>query len=120
MLLLQACMRTNLFIMILSVPISVGLPLSESFTAPTPLERATELARSNQPEEALEVLSIYHHSREEFSGYHDVYAQALERLNKRFDSVEHYCLACLYAGSEAGKGKLLLERAEVYSAPVPF
>jgi hypothetical protein len=72
--------------MVLSVLVIVGLLLTESFTAPTPLERATELIKSHQPEEALEVLSIYHPSREEFSGHHDVYAQALVRLNKRFDS----------------------------------
>jgi hypothetical protein len=93
MLLLQACMRTNLLVIGLSVLIIIGLPLSKAFTAPTPLERATELVKSHQPEEALEVLSIYHLLREEFSGYHDVYAQALVQLNKRFDSIEQYCLA---------------------------
>lgn len=116
MLLLQACMRSNLLVIGLSVLVIIGLPLSETFTAPTPLERATELVKSHQPEGALEVLSIYHLVREEFSGYHDVYAQALVQLNKRFDSIEQYCLAYLCEGSEAGKEKLLLERAKVYSA----
>jgi tetratricopeptide (TPR) repeat protein len=87
----------------------------EGFIVPTPLERAKELVKSNKPQEALDALSSYLPSHEEFSAYHYAYAQALVQLNQRYESIEHYRLAYVYAGLEADKERMLLERAEVYA-----
>jgi len=80
----------------------------------TLLQRAAELVTSGKPEEARALLSPYHPSHEEMFAYHNTYAQSLVQSGMLYDSIEHYRLAYLYAGSPEDQEKLLLERAEVY------
>lgn len=88
----------------------------DRFSVPTPLERAKDLVKTNNPAEALEALSSYRPSREEFSAYYAAYARALVQLNQPYDSIEHFRRAFIYAPTEGEKEQLLLERAEVYSS----
>jgi len=78
------------------------------------LDNARNMIAAEKSDEALALLSSYHPSREEFSAYHYACALALVKLHRSYDSIEHYRLAYLYAGSALEKERLLLERAEVY------
>jgi tetratricopeptide (TPR) repeat protein len=82
---------------------------------PSIFERANELVKSLKPEDALEALSSYSPSHEEFSAYHYAFAKTLVAMLQPHESIEHYRLAYLYAESDADKERLLLERAEVYA-----
>ncbi|HYA86420.1 MAG TPA: tetratricopeptide repeat protein [Nitrospirota bacterium] len=87
----------------------------ESTGPPTPLERAKALIAENKPAMTIDALSAYHPSHEELSDYHYVYAQALAALKHRYESIEHYRLAYVYARSPVDKERMLFERAKVYA-----
>jgi tetratricopeptide (TPR) repeat protein len=82
---------------------------------PSTFERANELIKSLKPADALEALSAYSPSHEEFSAYHYAFAKTLVAMLQPYESIEHYRLAFLYAESDSDKERLLLERAEVYA-----
>jgi len=110
-------MLTILHIVLLSLLIFSGSTAfaGEKNVVPTPLKRAQELVKSAKPEDALAALSSYRPSQEEFSAYHYAYAQALVQRRQPYESIEHYRLAYLYAGSASDKERMLFERAEVYA-----
>lgn len=112
-----ANMETLLQVILLSLLIGADRSsiAGEKVVLPTSLESAQGLIKSKKPEDALAILSSYIPSRDEFSAYHYAYAQALVQVQQPYESIEHYRLAYLYAGSDSDKERMLLERAEVYA-----
>jgi tetratricopeptide (TPR) repeat protein len=73
------------------------------------------MVKQKKPHEALQDLAFYKPSRDERSTYHYIYAQALVQIKNLYASIEHYRLAYIYAGADADREQLLLERADVYA-----
>lgn len=111
-------MKSLLRFAILCVCVLSGLTAiadTSSRPASAIVSKANELIIAGKNDEAIHLLSFYHPAHEELSEYHYAYAQALVGSEKSYESLEHYRLAYLYAGTEADKERLLLERAELYS-----
>jgi len=111
----KGCMCFRSPVIILSLLLAVALA-AVSIASPSPLERAREFVAGNKPDEALEALSTYHPSQQELFAYHYAFAQALVQAGRRYESIEHFRLASLYAGSEKEREQMLFQRGEVYGA----
>jgi len=111
-----------------SLLLTIIVSLSMTISAPTPsgveqgratavnaLESARDMLKQKKPQEALQDLAFFKPSRDERSAYHYIYAQALVQLKNLYESIEHYRLAYIYAGSASDREQLLLERAEIYA-----
>jgi len=111
-----------------SLLLSIIVSLSMTISAPTPsgveqgratavnaLESARDMLKQKKPQEALQDLAFFKPSRDERSAYHYIYAQSLVQLKNLYESIEHYRLAYIYAGSAADREQLLLERADIYA-----
>ncbi len=114
-------MQSLLLAIIMSLSMTVSTPTSTGVaqgraTSPdmSVLESARDLLKQKKPHEALQDLAFYRPTQNERSSYHYLYAQALAQTKKAYESIEHYRLAYIYAGSDADREQLLLERADVY------
>ncbi len=78
------------------------------------LDKALAEVNNGSPQAAIAMLKTYKPPMGEFADYNYVYAKALRRANRLYDSLEAYRLAYLYFPGGRQKELSLLERAEVY------
>lgn len=81
---------------------------------PQSIERAMECIHSNNPSEAIKILSEYQPSAKELPLYHFAYAKAFELSKRHYDSIARFRLAYLYSQQDEMKEIALLKRAEAY------
>ncbi len=81
---------------------------------PSTLDLALAEVNNGRPQDAIEALKRYKPTMSEFADYNYVYAQALRRAKRFYDSLGPYRLAYIYFPSGRKKELSLLERAEVY------
>lgn len=106
--------RLALLISIIIFPASAhGEHLDDIVTEPS-LKKVWELIKADRSSEAIEILSKYQKKIRSSSQYHFVYATALMKSKKFFDSLYHFRWVYLNGKENELKELALLERSGIY------
>jgi predicted negative regulator of RcsB-dependent stress response len=106
--------RLVLFLLIIFFPVNIHAEYLDDIVTEPSLKKVWELIKANRNSEAIEIISKYQQDVHSASQYHFVYAKALMKSERLFDSLYHFRWVYLHCKDNELKELAILERARIY------